>query len=125
VTTEFRLQKETGIPARHSHERSTVDGDSRDAPGSFSQRSLNTEPFVDADAAAEFLFVKRKTILDWARSDAIPAHPYGRGRRVVWRFRLSEIANHRKPDQGTIESGSPEMARPEKRYGKNSGQGLV
>ncbi len=72
---------------------------------------------MDADVAAEFLIVKRKTILDWARSGAIPAHPYGRGKRVVWRFRISEIANHRKPAQGTIVSGSPEMAGPEKRYG--------
>lgn len=50
------------------------------------------EPFVDADVAAAFLMVKRKTILDWARARTIPAHRYGRGRRAVWRFRISELA---------------------------------
>jgi hypothetical protein len=36
-------------------------------PEEFSQRFFGLEPFVDADVAAEFLLVKRKTILDWAR----------------------------------------------------------
>jgi excisionase family DNA binding protein len=44
-----------------------------------SRRFFDVEPFVDADVAAEFLSVKRKTILDWARAGAIPAHRYGRG----------------------------------------------
>ena len=50
------------------------------------------EPFVDADVAAAFLMVQRKTILDWARAGTLPAHRYGRGKRVVWRFRISELA---------------------------------
>jgi hypothetical protein len=85
-------------------------------PEGFSQRFFGLEPFVDADVAAEFLSSKRKTVLDWARAGSIPAHPFGRGKRTEWRFRLSEIAGHTKPIQGTISTGSPEMVRPEKRY---------
>jgi hypothetical protein len=86
-------------------------------PGGVSQRFFGLEPFVDADVAAEFLSSKRKTILDWARAGSIPAHPFGRGKRTEWRFRLSEIASHTKPAQGTMSLGSPEMVRPEKRNG--------
>jgi Helix-turn-helix domain len=82
-----------------------------------SRRIFDVEPFVDADAVAEFLSVKRKTILDWARAGIIPAHSYGRGKRVVWRFRISEIASVNKPVRSTIEDGSPEMARLEEKYG--------
>lgn len=64
--------------------------------------SFACEPFVDADVAAEFLMVKRKTILEWARSGAIPAHRYGRGKRVVWRFRISELASNESSSRGTI-----------------------
>lgn len=72
-----------------------------------SQRSTQFERFVDADAAADFLSVKRKTILDWARAGVVPAHPFGRGKRVVWRFRISEIASHNKRIQGTMNSAVP------------------
>ena len=67
--------------------------DYRIVPVTSSHRYFDVEPFVDADVIAEFLSVKRKTILDWARAAIIPAHPFGRGNRVVWRFRISEIAH--------------------------------
>lgn len=73
------------------------------------------EPFVDAEVASEFLMVKRKTILDWARAGSIPAHRYGRGNKAVWRFRISEIASHGQSAHSTMAPGSPEMARIEKR----------
>ena len=37
------------------------------------------EAYTDADGVAEFLKVKRKTVLDWARKGIIPAHAWGRG----------------------------------------------
>jgi hypothetical protein len=86
-------------------------------PEQFSQRFFGLEPFVDANVAAEFLSSRRKTILDWARAGIIPAHPFGRGKRTEWRFRLSEIAGHTKPAQGTMRTGSPEIARREEKYG--------
>lgn len=76
-------------------------------PRTGSQRSIQFERFVDADVAADFLSVKRKTILDWARAGVVPAHPFGRGKRVVWRFRISEIASHNKRVQGTMDSAVP------------------
>jgi hypothetical protein len=50
------------------------------------------EPFVDADAAAQFLSLTRRRVLDLARAGQLPAHPIGNGARRVWRFRLSELA---------------------------------
>lgn len=85
-------------------------GDSRIESG----RSFQSERFVDANVAAEFLSVKRKTILDWARAGAIPAHPFGKGKRAVWRFRISEIAGQNKQARCTMQVGSPEMARLER-----------
>ena len=80
-----------------------------------SQNTLDFEPFVDADAVAAFLSLDRRLVLDWARSGDIPAHPLGRGKRRTWRFRLSEITeavlSHKKPNQSTIWSGSPQVAR--------------
>jgi hypothetical protein len=87
---------------------------SRDVTTASSHQFFAVEPFVDADAVAEFLSVKRKTVLDWARAGAVPAHPFGRGKRVVWRFRISEIAGRSKSVQSTMEAGSPELARQER-----------
>ena len=50
------------------------------------------EPFVDGDRAAEFLAVPRRRVLEMARAGEIPAHPIGSGKRKIWRFRLSELA---------------------------------
>jgi phage terminase Nu1 subunit (DNA packaging protein) len=75
------------------------------------------ETYVDADAVAAFLKMKRKTVLEWARRGIVPAHSWGQGRRKVWRFLISEIARQGNPVQSTIEDGSPEIARLEKKYG--------
>jgi excisionase family DNA binding protein len=47
--------------------------------------------FVDAQRAAGFLSLSRKTLLKLARKGKVPAHPVGEGRRKLWRFRLSEL----------------------------------
>jgi excisionase family DNA binding protein len=57
---------------------------------SLSFQSL-PEPYVDADRAAAFLSVSRKTLLALARSGQIPAHPIGDRKRRTWRFRLREL----------------------------------
>lgn len=49
------------------------------------------EYFVDADEAARFLKVQRRTLLQMARAGTVPAHPIGDGRRKMWRFLLSEL----------------------------------
>ncbi len=79
--------------------------------------NIDFEPYVDADCVAEFLKVKRKTVLAWARKGIIPAHAWGQGARRIWRFLISEIASQNKPIQRTIDIGSPEIARLEKKYG--------
>ena len=50
------------------------------------------EPFVDAEDAGEFLCLRPRRVLELARQGVIPAYPLGQGKRRVWRFRLSEIA---------------------------------
>jgi hypothetical protein len=51
------------------------------------------EPFVSADEAARFLSVKRRYVLELARSGMAGAYGLGTGRiRKVWVFRLSELA---------------------------------
>ena len=50
------------------------------------------EPFVDAVAAADFLHLRPRRVLELARHCEIPAYPLGQGKRRVWRFLLSELA---------------------------------
>lgn len=50
------------------------------------------EPFVDAERAASFLSMARKTLLAKSRKGHVPAHPIGLGCRKTWRFRLSELS---------------------------------
>jgi excisionase family DNA binding protein len=50
------------------------------------------EHFVDADEAARFLKVDRRTAIRWAREGIIPAHPLREdAQRKEWRFLLSEL----------------------------------
>jgi excisionase family DNA binding protein len=50
------------------------------------------EPFVDAERAATFLAMPRKTLLTLAHQGRLPAHGVaGRGRRKIWKFRISEL----------------------------------
>jgi hypothetical protein len=51
------------------------------------------EPFVDAVEAGEFLHLRPRRVLELARQGEIPAYPLGQGKRRVWRFRLSEVAD--------------------------------
>lgn len=55
------------------------------------ERSIQFEPYVDAEAVAAFLCVKRRQVLELARAGKIPAHPLLGSRRKVWRFKLSEV----------------------------------
>jgi Helix-turn-helix domain len=50
------------------------------------------EPYVDAECAAFFLAMSRKTLLAKSRSGHLPGHPIGQGPRKIWRFRLSELS---------------------------------
>jgi excisionase family DNA binding protein len=49
------------------------------------------EHYVDADEAASFLSISRRTLMRMARKDVVPAHPLGNGTRRLWRFLLSEL----------------------------------
>ena len=50
------------------------------------------EPFVDADAAAAFLGMARRTLLQKVRAGKIPGHPLdAAAQKKDWRFKLSEL----------------------------------
>src|SRR5271168_2364866 len=51
-----------------------------------------SEPFVDPTRAAAFLSIRPRQLLELARANVVPGYPIGRGKRRVWRFRLSELA---------------------------------
>ncbi|WP_158751761.1 helix-turn-helix domain-containing protein [Acidobacterium sp. S8] len=53
---------------------------------------LKPEPFVNAERAALFLDMPRKTLLGLARLGKLPAHGIpGKRRKHAWRFRISEL----------------------------------
>jgi len=54
---------------------------------------VELEPYVDADKAAAFLSLSRRHVLALARNHQLPAHPVGAGKRRMWRFKLSELAD--------------------------------
>jgi excisionase family DNA binding protein len=60
--------------------------------------SVSFEPFVDAERAAQFLAMSRKTLLAMARKGYLPGHSVGRGSRKVWRFRISELDQWMQPE---------------------------
>jgi hypothetical protein len=71
---------------------------------------MDFEPFVDADAVAEFMGISRRQVMTMSRRGELPAHPIGRGRKT-WRYRISEVAVHfstvRKPVRGTTNTAVP------------------
>jgi hypothetical protein len=82
-----------------------------------SQVPVMPEPFVSADEAAQFLCVRRRYLLELARRGIAGAYALGTGgKRKIWVFRLSELADSivrnettipRPPKPCTIGSGSP------------------
>src|SRR5882724_11039638 len=53
---------------------------------------LPIESFVSAEAAADFLAIRRRQLSALTRTGRIPGYPLGTGtKRRVWRYRLSEL----------------------------------
>ena len=56
------------------------------------QLSHHPEPFVDADTAAAFLRITRRTLLQKVRVGKIPGYPLDPdAAKKEWRFKLSEL----------------------------------
>jgi excisionase family DNA binding protein len=49
--------------------------------------------WLTATEAAQYLKVKPRTILAWAKQGRIPAHALSGSRRITWRFLKSELDN--------------------------------
>ena len=73
---------------------------------------LNIERFVTADAAAEFLCMSRRRILELSRRGEIPAHPIGHGKRKQWRYKLTELADAFVAKSPVAKSGSKVSSTP-------------
>lgn len=55
-------------------------------------RIHDTEPFVDAETAAAFVGVTRRTLLQKVRVGKLPGHPLDpQAKKKDWRFKLSEL----------------------------------
>jgi hypothetical protein len=75
---------------------------------------LTSEPFVNADRAALFLDMPRKTLLGLARRGKLPAHGLpGKGRKKNWRFRISELDLWMRTE---VTSGSDQGLSSERKY---------
>ena len=76
---------------------------------------LPLEPFVDADAVAKFLSLRRPEVLKLTREGIIRGYPYRGQLRHVYRYRLSEVgadfAALRKPARSTISQAAPVSRR--------------
>jgi Helix-turn-helix domain len=46
---------------------------------------------LDAVEAAKIVRMNSRTLVRWARSGYVPAHPLGEGKRRIWRFFESEL----------------------------------
>lgn len=58
----------------------------------FFRQHVDPEPFVDADTAASFLRVTRRTLLQKVRAGKIPGYPLDpAAMKKEWRFKLSEL----------------------------------
>jgi len=47
--------------------------------------------WLTANEAAQYLKVKPRTILAWAKQGSIPGHPLSGAQRITWRFRKAEL----------------------------------
>jgi excisionase family DNA binding protein len=64
--------------------------------------SSPAEHYVDAQKAAAFLGVARRTLNEMARKGEVPAYQWGLGhRRRTWRFKLSELDSYMKSKVGS------------------------
>jgi len=77
-------------PASGANQPGPIRTLSRISPGS--QTVEGFEPLVDADVAAEFLGITRRTLLQKVRSGKIPGYPLDvSAQKNDWRFKLSEL----------------------------------
>ncbi len=47
--------------------------------------------WLTASEAAQYLKIKRRTLLQWVREGKVPAHRLSGTKRCVWRFLKSEL----------------------------------
>lgn len=84
---------------------------------------MTSEPYVDAQAVAEYLKIDKRSVLGLTRRGKLPAHPLDpNATRRVWRFKLSEVdaalagngpngALSKVPERSNNAAGSPRSQR--------------
>jgi excisionase family DNA binding protein len=72
------------------------------------------EHFVSAEVVADYLGFTPDYVQGMARRGEIPAHPFGRGVRKKWRFRMSEVhaffSSGKPVSSARVDSGSPSVS---------------
>jgi excisionase family DNA binding protein len=91
-----------------SSKQTAIGEDFMSTPPSPAKQETNFEPefqlpsayevakrtrWLTANEAAEYLKVKPRTVLKWAKEARIPAHALSGCKRVTWRFLKSELDN--------------------------------
>jgi len=77
------------------------------------QPDKELEHFTDADTAAAFLRITRRTLLKKAREGLIPGYPLDQGaKKKDWRFLLSELRDHML----SCEARPPGACKPPRRF---------
>lgn len=67
----------------------------------------NTAP-LNATEAAGVLKMNSRTLVRWARSGYVPAHPLGEGKRRIWRFFENELLDWVKEQEFVYARKQPE-----------------
>ena len=65
--------------------------------------------WLTAEEAGQYLKVKTRTILKWAKEGRIPAHALSGCKRVTWRFLKSELDAMLTPPSAAGTGGSIEQ----------------
>ena len=74
---------------------------------------MTPEPFVSAEAAAEFLSISRRHLLALARKGMAGAYALGMGtKRTIWVFRLSELSGAVASRTNLLTTGSKYATMP-------------
>jgi excisionase family DNA binding protein len=66
--------------------------------------------WLTATEAADYLKVKPRTVLKWAKEGRIPAHPLSGSARITWRFLKSELDSAMLATPSAAEPGRVQCA---------------
>jgi len=100
--------------AKPAHQSAVVDAICRDVSESSSRAESCTSDWLTASEAAEYLKVKPRTLLAWARRGTVKAYPLSGTRRRIWRFRREDL-DGALLSRSVVRSSTPTVLSKERR----------